>query len=136
MRAGECCLMGSIFTAHARAQSSTVELRFDLIADIDARSVRDERAVRGTRDDRKAACQSGQGTDRIQSALRETQAMLGTRQTREERVAQASFSENHFVIRVFAPDWADQSFGVAILTWRSRREGSVANAHGAKPPFG
>jgi hypothetical protein len=51
-------------------------------------------------------------------------------------VAQASFSENHFVIRVFAPDWADQSFGVAILTWRSRREGSVANAHGAKPPFG
>src|ERR1700722_6263444 len=49
-RADECCrLMGSTFPEHARAP------RFDLIADIDARGVRDERAVRGPRDDRKAA---------------------------------------------------------------------------------
>src|ERR1700722_862551 len=55
-RADECCrLMGSTFPEHARAQTSAVESRFDLIADIDARGVRDERAVRGPRDDRKAA---------------------------------------------------------------------------------
>jgi hypothetical protein len=37
------------------------------------------------------------------------------RHGREERVAQASFTENHSAIKAFASDRADQPFGVSIL---------------------
>ena len=38
------------------------------------------------------------------------------------------------VIKAFASDRADQSFGVTVLPWRSRRCRSVANAYRANAP--
>src|SRR5204862_1470225 len=40
-----------------------------------------------------------------------------------------TLAENDHMIKTLASDRADQSFGVTVLPWRSRRCRSVANAH-------
>jgi hypothetical protein len=57
------------------------------------------------------------------------------RHVREEYVAQVSLAEYDDIIEAFLSDRAVQPFSMSILPWRSRRNWSVANAHGAKPPF-
>jgi hypothetical protein len=81
--------MRSTLAKHARAQSAAIEPRFDLIADVDERCIAYQRAIRRPRNDRKTARECRQGADGIQGALGEPQAMLGTRNRREKRVAQA-----------------------------------------------
>jgi hypothetical protein len=54
---------------------------------------------------------------------------------RKEYVAEVSLAEDDDMIKAFASDRTDQPFSMPILPWRSRRGWSVANAHGAKPPF-
>src|SRR3954464_15387273 len=43
-------------------------------------------------------------------------------------------AEDDHMIKAFASDRADESFGIAVLPWRSRRCRSVANAHRANAP--
>jgi hypothetical protein len=50
-------------------------------------------------------------------------------------VAQVSLAEDDDMIKAFPSDRADQPFSMSILPWRSWPGWSVANAHGAKPPF-
>src|SRR4051794_34803347 len=44
-------------------------------------------------------------------------------------MTQMMLAKHDQVIKAFASDRADQSFGVTVLPWRSRRCRSVANAH-------
>src|SRR3954470_8572429 len=44
-------------------------------------------------------------------------------------MTQMMLAKHDQVIKAFASDRADQSFGTAVLPWRSRRCRSVANAH-------
>jgi hypothetical protein len=42
------------------------------------------------------------------------------------------FTGDHDTVETFSPDRADQSLGVRILPWRSRRGRMIAYAHGAE----
>jgi hypothetical protein len=44
-------------------------------------------------------------------------------------MAQMTLAKHDHIIKAFASDRADRSFGIAVLPWRSRRCRSVANAH-------
>src|SRR4051795_8032420 len=44
-------------------------------------------------------------------------------------MTQMSLAKHNQMIEALASDRADQSFGIAVLPWRSRRCRSVANAH-------
>src|SRR3954447_23688702 len=44
-------------------------------------------------------------------------------------MTQMMLAKHDQVIKAFASDRADQSFGVTVLPWRSRRCRAVANAH-------
>ena len=44
-------------------------------------------------------------------------------------MTQMPLAEHNQMIEALASDRADQSFGIAVLPWRSRRCRSVANAH-------
>ena len=48
-------------------------------------------------------------------------------------MAQVLHAKDDDMVKTFAPDRANQSFRMAILSWRSRRGGPITNAHGAKP---
>jgi hypothetical protein len=54
----------------------------------------------------------------------------------EEYVAEVSLTVYDDVIKALpSSDRPDQPFGISILPRRSRRDGPVANAHGANSPF-
>src|SRR6476659_3059784 len=48
---------------------------------------------------------------------------------RAQHMTQMTLAEHDHMIEAFASDRADQSFGIAVLPWRSRRCRSIANAH-------
>src|SRR4051812_43543115 len=48
---------------------------------------------------------------------------------RAQHMTQMTLAEHDHMIEAFASDRADQSFGIAVLPWRSRRCRSVTNAH-------
>src|SRR3954452_14443102 len=48
---------------------------------------------------------------------------------RARQTTQMLLAEDDHMIKALASDRADQSFGIAVLPWRSRRCRSVANAH-------
>ena len=53
----------------------------------------------------------------------------GASLVRAQHTAQMLLAEDDHMIEALASDRADESFGIAVLPWRSRRCRSVANAH-------
>src|SRR5580704_2331250 len=51
-----------------------------------------------------------------------------------EDTAKVSFAEHDHMIDAFPADGTDQSLRVRVLPGRSRRGGTIANAHGLQPP--
>ena len=82
---------------------------------------------------RKNAADSmdGSGSGRVLGQREVCSGTVVVMRVRAQHVTQMTVAEHDHMIKAFASDRADQSFGIAVLPWRSRRCRSVANAHRA-----
>jgi hypothetical protein len=51
-----------------------------------------------------------------------------------EDTAEVNFAEHNNMIEAIPADGTDQSLRISVLPGRSRRGGTIANAHGLQPP--
>src|SRR3954452_8792625 len=73
----------------------------------------------------------GSGSGRVLGQREVCSGTVVVMRVKAHQVTQMTLAEHDHMIEAFASDRADQSFGTAVLPWRSRRCRSVANAHRA-----
>src|SRR3954447_10283474 len=71
----------------------------------------------------------GSGSGRVLSQRQVCSNAIVITRVRAQHIAQMTLAKHDHMIKAFASDRADQSFGIAVLPRRSQRWRSVANAH-------